>query len=539
MTAGLRHWEARADGFLKRTTGWWVILALEVAALLTPLFLVDLPPLADWPNHLARMYVLAFGSRDPVLSHMFATHWAIIPNLAIDVIMPPMLRIMPIYDASRIMLAAALLLPLAGALVYSRAVLQRRSFWPLAAGLVSYNAIFILGFINYCIAIGLALMGAALWHVGSKRRPVATALATALIGTGIFFCHIFGALFLYLLVMSRETAALLLRIRGGEPSARWASRRAALVMVAISPVVVLYLNTRLHDVSGPMQWKPLLIKLVWLLGAFLDYHPVLGMAAGACILLTLVICARVGRLDARLAPLVAGVILLATYIAAPFVAKGTGYVDGRLPIMLSLLLFAGIAPTRLPPRIRTGIAAALAMLFCARIAGVGMAWAAHGRDIADVRAAIMPIPPGARVLAVGIRTSHGGYWDRAPADRKLWAYMPLDEHVAALLLIEHRAFWPLLFTVASKQPLVVRPPYDAVAEGEGHLSDYICLSFAANDRVLSYFPSVRNWSTKFDYVLLIDADGVAHPSRLQPGRLRLLVRTHYADLFRVVRTPAK
>ena len=63
-----------------------VLLALTgvCVLLLAPLTLVDMPPLMDYPNHLARMYALAFSGQDPVLARFFAPHWAIIPNLALD-----------------------------------------------------------------------------------------------------------------------------------------------------------------------------------------------------------------------------------------------------------------------------------------------------------------------------------------------------------------------------------------------------------------------------------------------------------------------
>ena len=51
-------------------------------ALLLPLLVVDVPPLLDYPNHLARLFVLASLPHDPVLVRFYATHWSVIPNLA-------------------------------------------------------------------------------------------------------------------------------------------------------------------------------------------------------------------------------------------------------------------------------------------------------------------------------------------------------------------------------------------------------------------------------------------------------------------------
>jgi len=60
---------------------WWSTLIVLCGVLLMPLAVVDVLPLLDYPNHLARAYVLAWGQQDAFLSHMYAPHWAIIPNL--------------------------------------------------------------------------------------------------------------------------------------------------------------------------------------------------------------------------------------------------------------------------------------------------------------------------------------------------------------------------------------------------------------------------------------------------------------------------
>ena len=61
------------------------------------------------------------------------------------------------------MLGGILLLNLAGVVALHRAWFGRRSFWPLASGLVGYNSGFLLGFLNWQIGSGLAMLFAAAW----------------------------------------------------------------------------------------------------------------------------------------------------------------------------------------------------------------------------------------------------------------------------------------------------------------------------------------------------------------------------------------
>ena len=154
-------------------------LALLCLILLAPLALVDMPPLLDYPNHLARAVVLAAGTSDPILSRMYAAHWAVIPNLGTDLVLPPLLHLLPVHLAGRIVVGISILLPVAGTIAYSRAVFGAYSPWPLASGLVAYNATLLLGFLNFVAAIGIALLLAAGWIAWRERHPGRTvALAT-------------------------------------------------------------------------------------------------------------------------------------------------------------------------------------------------------------------------------------------------------------------------------------------------------------------------------------------------------------------------
>ena len=86
--------------------------------------MVDVPPLLDYPNHLARAVVLAADGNDPVLARMYAARWGIIPNLATDLLLPPLLQVLPVHVAGRIVVALVMLLPVIGIVAYSRAIFR-------------------------------------------------------------------------------------------------------------------------------------------------------------------------------------------------------------------------------------------------------------------------------------------------------------------------------------------------------------------------------------------------------------------------------
>src|SRR5580692_6588425 len=63
---------------VRGNTAWWCMLVALCLVLLAPLTLADVPPLLDYPNHLARLYALAFLPSDPILARFYAARWGII-----------------------------------------------------------------------------------------------------------------------------------------------------------------------------------------------------------------------------------------------------------------------------------------------------------------------------------------------------------------------------------------------------------------------------------------------------------------------------
>src|SRR5436189_1308864 len=105
-----------------------------------PLFSTVLPPLFDYPNHLARFAVLAAGG-----SECYEVRWAPLPNLAGDIIVPLLARAMPLEIAGKLFLVMIFALILGG----NRAVGGAWRLWPLLAAAFLYNLQLRWGFLNY------------------------------------------------------------------------------------------------------------------------------------------------------------------------------------------------------------------------------------------------------------------------------------------------------------------------------------------------------------------------------------------------------
>jgi hypothetical protein len=494
-------------------------LALMCVILLAPLLLVDVPPLLDYPNHLARAAVLAFGGGDPVLSHMYAAHWALIPNLGTDLVLPPLLHVLPIHLAGRLVVGCAILLPVIGTIAFSRATFGTRSAWPLASGLIAYNGTVLLGFLNFTAAIGIALLLASGWIAWRDRYPRST-VALAVAGTVVlYFCHLMGLVFFYALIAGYELERLCaLGARKAAVLARFAAQ-APLVALPLG----LYLMSPLAPLAAETEFASLADKARQLVFPFANYILPLDITTGAMIGAFLIACIAKGR--CRITPGSGRALLLVAglYLAAPWAFKGTYFFDIRFTIMLGFLLFGAILPTGLPRSAAVVAVAVFTLLFDIRMATVALAWDGHRHALADMRSVIATVEPGARVFVASVSPEEApGYWRNGPLSRRLSNGVRLDYHLPAMLLIEHRAFWPYLFDNPSQQPVETLAPYRELADRARSIPEHGALAVPGKVDLCG-----------FDYLLLLEAGGEPDPAHFAAGRLLLLTQSDTAALYRV------
>ena len=110
-----------------------VLFAAFTLLISVPIWTHPLPPLSDYVNHLARMKVIATLSQNPQLAHFYEIDWQVIPNLTMDVIVPPLATVMNIYLAGQVFIVAMFALIMSGMLVLNRALIGRWSVLPLFA----------------------------------------------------------------------------------------------------------------------------------------------------------------------------------------------------------------------------------------------------------------------------------------------------------------------------------------------------------------------------------------------------------------------
>ena len=163
---------------------------------LIPIGLSPVPPMSDYPNHLARAYIAQHIDTDATLA-MYTVQWRFVPNIGFDVAMWLFQSMgLDVYGGP-IGFAITLVALITGAMVLHRALYRHWALAPLSVGLFAYHACFLYGFTSFSLGVGLTLWALVGWVMAARkpqwiRLPLFVLLATLLYGCHLFAVGLFG-----------------------------------------------------------------------------------------------------------------------------------------------------------------------------------------------------------------------------------------------------------------------------------------------------------------------------------------------------------
>jgi len=168
-------------------------LLLLAAMLVAPIWSAGFPPLLDYPNHLARSFVLAH-LHDPAFSfsNFFRADWGAYPYLGMDASLAVLGRLFPIETAGRVFLSlCALALP-AASWFFLRQVNPGDDATAAWALLIASNVFFLEGFLNFDLSLAVGFLALGLWLKWLARPGAARWIAALAAFTALYFTHLLG-----------------------------------------------------------------------------------------------------------------------------------------------------------------------------------------------------------------------------------------------------------------------------------------------------------------------------------------------------------
>lgn len=398
------------------------------------------PPLGDYPNHLARLWILIHPDFWLFKTGAIQLNPHLTPNLGFEMLALPLAKILPFEVAGPVVVAITVLAFLVGCLMVARVTAPSAWGYGALVGLFAYHTSLQVGFLSYCLALALFLLSLSAWlgwsRTGSRRTLALTLVLSAPLG----LVHASGPV---LLCLSAGCILLDQLIRRRVPLQTTLKRG-----VAIIPSGVGFLLLRRPEPPGvgfPFEWNDLRGKLTALLSWGRTYDAVFDLIWLACfavVVLWLIRKTKQRKWDPDLLSASIGLWILA--IAAPLSAMtGTG-VDRRfVPPAFALLGLATLPTIALaPPRI-VGI---LAALIVARQGAITLHWRAYSRETETVIAMLSELPVNAMVLQCNPNDN---------GDPKTVKEIAVFRHVGHFVTPLSDGVSSTLFGFSTQQPIVV------------------------------------------------------------------------------------
>jgi hypothetical protein len=492
-----------------------IMVAAIVFVAVCPVLLIPLPAMVDYLNHLARMHVLA-AAGTPDANPFYEVSRTLYPNLAMDLIVPPLARILGVEAASKVFLIASQLLIVSGAIALELAVKRRHEISGLAAVMLLYSLPFAWGFLNFEFGLGVALWGLAAWEFLRGRTVGLQLVAHSLFVTMLYVAHLF--------VLGLYTATL-----GFLELSRFDRLRNCLVRLAIisAPILVVFavlLAPADHVGNGPTEWE-ISSKFRSIFQGLNGYSADLGAVETAALIVLGYFLFRTGRLSLSRPGLwlAGGFVLL--FLATPYRVLGSAYVDVRVLIAALLILPAYTMVSM------TGRAAALATAVPIGVALVNVAltsavWLSYQDDYVKLKASFALLDRPSRVL-VGDSSHEPG------------RLLELPMHHAPTLAVSAKAMVTTLFALPGIVSINVVKEYRNQASADVMYFDPVPLPILAALASGTDDPRVprflQHWTREFDYLYLVGPH-IANPL---PGRIEELTSGKLFTMYRInpMRTP--
>ena len=494
----------------------WAVLALVLLSAV-PLLWPDVPPLVDLPGHLGRYRVQLELASSPELQQFYTFEWAIIGNLGIDLIVQLVAPLLGLETTVKLVVLTIPALTAGGLLWVAREVHGRVPPTALFALPFAYNFPFLFGFVNFALAMALALMAFALWlRLGRQERWKLRAIIFVPISLALWVVHAFGWGSLGVLAFSADLVRQF--DRGGNIiHSAW---RAGIHCLVLAPPLALMLLWRSNAGGDTFDWFNWEAKLAWMQMVLRDRWSAFDQMSLLLVVGLLVLVLLSKRLTFSRNLAASALFLLAVYLVLPRVVFGSAYADMRLaPYIVAVALIAIRVPEGQLRLSRTLALAGLAF-FLLRTGATTASMVLYDQSFDRELAALNHIPRGAKVVSFAGRSCI-----------EPWGMTRLH-HLPAMGIVRRHAFANDQWTMAGAQLLnanyppggrFVRDPTQIVSEHKCRGEWWLTIN-----QSLALFPREG-----FDYVWLIDPP--PYDPRLTAG-LTPVWRDGSSVLYRVERT---
>jgi hypothetical protein len=476
-------------------TPWWrnrpLLVALCLATAL-PVLVTSVPPLIDYFSHLGHYRIQTGLADSPLLQRNWDFHWALIPNLGVDLLVE---LLTPLLGLERAAWLIALIIPPLMAIGFVRTAKAAHGEVPptLLAALPFVLAYpFQFGFMNYWLGTAIAFNLFATWLLTDASRPWRKALLFVPASLMLWVVHAFAWGILGVLAGGAEIGRAW---KDGERRMAGLLLRPALRCWPLLPPLLLMAVWRTDGEGGggggAVEWIQFIYKVTSFIVVLRDQWMPLDIASICAVVLLVSLAFLSRRLSFHPILGIPALALFALAVFFPYKLFGidTGYTRLWPIVIATALLAVRIDPET--PKVASWIAVIALTLLLIRI-GVGTAgFAAYDRDSARHLAALDQITPGSRVVVL-VGAPCGGPWRSSRL-----------QHLGSMAIVRRDAFTNTQWSLAGAH--LVKPLGGANTPFNVSPSEVVRSSDCPDDlRPLLYQKMALIPRDRFDYVWVID-----------------------------------
>lgn len=389
---------------------YYRIFAILLVLQICPIWLMPYPAMHDYPNHLARIHILHQYEENESYQATYRRDMSLIPNLAMDLVVPALMDIVSIENASKIFLSLIIASFNLGLHCIGLAVNNRPQWNALAATFFTYNFAFAYGFVNYLFGLGLYFIALSVWIRYRAMWAVGRVISATALAMICYLSHLSAFVFLGISVVCLTALDV---IRSG-------TLLKLPLLLGLMPLVPPATAHIVHSVGNQDKWAmtwwhPVVPKkLIGLAYPFLTYDLAFDFTLGVIFVLLVLLSARVsGPRFASVDLFLIGAMFLVIYLISPMSGARTSYIDRRflLPAMVLLLLGIRLDVSR---QLGQYVMIGLLGLSFLRVAEVGYFSGRIAREVQSHIRMLDLLPDGMRIYPMVVHdqsSSRSWLWD--------------------------------------------------------------------------------------------------------------------------------
>jgi hypothetical protein len=417
-----------------------LLFAAVAALMIFPIWTVSVLPWSDFGDHMARVYILRHYSEVPVFRQYYEITHLPLPNLAMDLIMPPMLGAVDPYIAAKLFVSLSVIVFAIAVDQFGRAVHGAPTWLAIAAAFFFYNSLLLYGFVNYIWSVALFLLTAAAWLAFDRKHSVTAGLLAVIAGSATYVAHLAGFFFLCVFI---GLMTLFEVVR---------TRRVSIWNVAgflpLVPGMAAYvrLGSAKGDV-GTVRWGSLTTKAVHAGVLIAGYSWWMDALTIGGLLMVIAAVLRHGKLGGNgLLLAIAGVFAVA-FCAFPSNFHTGSDADTRFIVPAGLLLALGLTVS-MPQNWARPVYLLLVGTFALRIVMMDFYWQRADRISVEQLGLLRQVDEDSRICPIPF----------LPQSRTEAKIRNALVHLAGYTVIDRHAISGATFAVPGQQPLQHRIP---------------------------------------------------------------------------------